>query len=72
MILYGSEYWNEVFDVRPLVEWGAVDEKDLDLMCRVDSPGEAFAELQKFLTAHHMVPQTAQETRAPGIAKTRG
>ena len=58
--------------MRPLVEWGAVDEKDLDLMCRVDSPGEAFEELQKFLTAHHMVPQTAQETRAPGIAKTRG
>ncbi|MEO7270525.1 MAG: TIGR00730 family Rossman fold protein [Vicinamibacterales bacterium] len=72
VILYGSEYWNEVFDVRPLVEWGAVDEKDLDLMCRVDSPDDAFEELKKFLTAHHMVPQTAQETRAPGIAKTRG
>jgi len=72
VILYGSEYWNEVFDVRPLVEWGAVDEKDLDLMCRVDSPAEAFEELKTFLTTHHMVPQTAQETRAPGIAKTRG
>src|SRR6187455_976001 len=72
VILYGSEYWNEVFDVRPLVEWGAVDEKDLDLMCRVDSPGEAFTELKTFLEAHHMVPQTAQEQKAPGIAKTRG
>jgi uncharacterized protein (TIGR00730 family) len=72
VILYGSEYWNEVFDVRPLVEWGAVDEKDLDLMCRVDSPAEAFEELKTFLTTHHMVPQTAQEKRAPGIAKTRG
>ena len=72
VILYGSEYWNEVFDLRPLVDWGAIDEKDLDLMCRVDSPDEAFEELKKFLTAHHMVPQTAQETRAPGIAKTRG
>jgi len=72
VILYGSEYWNEVFDVRPLVEWGAVDEKDLDLLCRVDSPEEAFEELKTFLTTHHMVPQTAQETRAPGIAKTRG
>jgi len=72
VILYGSEYWNEVFDVRPLVEWGAVDEQDLDLMCRVDSPDEAFEELKNFLTTHHMVPQTAQETRAPGIAKTRG
>jgi uncharacterized protein (TIGR00730 family) len=72
VILYGSEYWNEVFDVRPLVEWGAVDEKDLDLLCRVDSPFEAFEELKRFLTAHHLVPGTVQETRAPGIAKTRG
>jgi len=72
VILYGSEYWNEVFDVRPLVEWGAVDEKDLDLLCRVDSPVEAFEELKRFLTAHHLVPATVQETRAPGIAKTRG
>src|SRR5215212_11079235 len=72
VILYGTDYWNEVFDVRPLVEWGAVDEKDLDLMCRVDSPEEAFEELKTFLTTHHMVPQTAQEKRAPGIAKTRG
>jgi uncharacterized protein (TIGR00730 family) len=72
VILYGSEYWNEVFDVRPLVEWGALDEKDLDLLCRVDSPEEAFEELKKFLLAHHMVPATPQESRAPGIAKTRG
>ena len=40
VILYGSEYWNEVFDLRPLVDWGAIDEKDLDLLCRVDSPAE--------------------------------
>jgi uncharacterized protein (TIGR00730 family) len=72
VILYGSDYWNEVFDLRPLVEWGAINEPDLDLLCRVDSAEHAFDELKKFLTAHHMVPQTAQEQRAPGIAKTRG
>jgi uncharacterized protein (TIGR00730 family) len=72
VILYGSEYWNEVFDVRPLLDWGAIDEKDLDLLCRVDSPTEAFEELKTFLTTHHMVPGTPQENRAPGIAKTRG
>ncbi len=72
VILYGSEYWNEVFDLRPLVDWGAIDEKDLDLLCRVDSPEEAFEELKTFLMAHHMVPATPQEDRAPGIAKTRG
>src|SRR3954463_152887 len=58
VFLYGSEYWNEVFDVRPLVEWGAVDEKDLDLLCRVDSADEAFDELKTFLQTYHMVPQT--------------
>jgi uncharacterized protein (TIGR00730 family) len=72
VILYGSEYWNEVFDLRPLAEWGAINEADLDLLCRVDSAEHAFEELKKFLTAHHMVPQTAQEQKAPGIAKTRG
>ena len=72
VILYGSEYWNEVFDLRPLADWGAINESDLDLLCRVDSADEAFDELKKFLETHHMVPQTAQEQKAPGIAKTRG
>jgi uncharacterized protein (TIGR00730 family) len=72
VILYGSDYWNEVFDLRPLAEWGAINETDLDLLCRVDSADQAFTELKTFLETYHMVPQTAQEQRAPGIAKTRG
>jgi uncharacterized protein (TIGR00730 family) len=72
VILYGSEYWNEVFDLRPLAEWGAINEADLDLLCRVDTADEAFNELKTFLETYHMVPQTAQEQKAPGIAKTRG
>jgi uncharacterized protein (TIGR00730 family) len=72
VILYGTEYWNEVFDLRPLVEWGAIAEADMDLLRHVDSADQAFEELKAFLTAHHMVPQTAQEQKTPGIAKTRG
>ena len=72
VVLYGSDYWNEVFDLRPLAEWGAVDEKDLDLLYRADSPDEAFSALREHLVNYHMVPATAQEARAPGIAKTRG
>ena len=72
VVLYGSEYWNEVFDLRPLAEWGAINDADLDLLCRVDSADHAFEELKKFLETYHMVPQTAQEQKAPGIAKTRG
>ena len=72
VILYGNEYWNEVFHLEPLAEWGAINEDDLNLLCRVDTVDEAFEELRAFLTRHHMVPQTRQETKAPGIAKTRG
>jgi uncharacterized protein (TIGR00730 family) len=72
VILYGSDYWNEVFDLKPLADWGAINDTDLDLLCRVDSAEQAFAELKQFLSTHHMVPQTPQENTAPGIAKTRG
>ena len=72
VILYGNEYWNEVFDLKPLAEWGAISDADLDLLCRVDSAEDAFEELKKHLLTYHMVPQTAQESKAPGIAKTRG
>ncbi|MEO8522936.1 MAG: TIGR00730 family Rossman fold protein, partial [Acidobacteriota bacterium] len=72
VVMYGSEYWNQVLRLEPLAEWGAINEEDLKLLCYVDSVGEAFEELKKHLTAHHLVPQTAQEKKAPGIAKTRG
>jgi len=72
VVLYGSEYWNQVFDLQPLVEWGAIEERDLGLLSYVDTPQAAFEELQKHLMKYHMVPATPQENRAPGIAKTRG
>jgi uncharacterized protein (TIGR00730 family) len=72
VILYGSEYWNDVFKLKTLADWGAVNEDDLKLLCPVDSVPDAFEELKKHLTKHHMVPRTEQETKAPGIAKTRG
>ena len=72
VILYGSDYWKDVFDLKPLLEWGAVSEKDLDLLCHVDTPADAFEQLKNHLMTHHMVPETAQENKAPGIAKTRG
>jgi uncharacterized protein (TIGR00730 family) len=72
VVFYGSEYWNQVLHLEPLAEWGAINEDDLKLLCRVDSVDEALTELQRHLMKHHMVPQTPQETKAPGIAKTRG
>jgi uncharacterized protein (TIGR00730 family) len=71
VILYGSDYWNQILNFKPLVEWGAIEERDLALMTKVDTPAAAFAALKDHLTTHHMVPATVQERKAPGIAKTR-
>jgi len=72
VFLYGSEYWEEVIDLQPLVDWGAISPTDLNLLNRVDTPGDAFEQLRAHLMLHHLVPETPQEDRAPGIAKTRG
>jgi uncharacterized protein (TIGR00730 family) len=72
VIMYGREYWEEILNLQPMVEWGAVNPKDLDLMRWVDSPGQAFEHLRAHLMTYHLVPETAQENKAPGIAKTRG
>jgi uncharacterized protein (TIGR00730 family) len=72
VILYGSDYWDQVLSFGPMAEWGAIAEADLDLLHRADSPSDAFARLQGHLIAHHLEPATAQEAAAPGIAKTRG
>src|SRR5580693_6516129 len=72
VLLYGREYWNAVLDLKPMSEWGAIAEKDLELIDYVDSPADAFEKLQAHLIEQHLEPATPQEASAPGIAKTRG
>jgi len=72
VILYGSDYWKQVLDFRPMAEWGAVAENDLDLLQPCDTPRDAFERLRSHLVEHHLEPATPQEAAAPGIAKTRG
>jgi uncharacterized protein (TIGR00730 family) len=72
IILYGSEYWNQVLSIEPMAEWGAIANKDIDLLLRCDTPADAFEVLRAHLIAHHLEPATPQEAAAPGIAKTRG
>jgi uncharacterized protein (TIGR00730 family) len=71
VILYGAEYWNRILDLDPMVEWGAIGAHDLGLLQRADTPAHAFELLKTHLTTHHLEPPTAQEMKAPGIAKTR-
>jgi len=72
VFIYGREYWEEILDLKPMDDWGAISPADLDLLKWVNTPAEAFEQLRAHLIAYHLVPETAQEDRAPGIAKTRG
>ena len=72
IVLYGRDYWNDVFDLKPMVEWGAIAEEDLALLTYADTPTDAFELLRTHLVNHHVDPSIAQEAATPGIAKTRG
>jgi uncharacterized protein (TIGR00730 family) len=72
VFIYGREYWEEIINLKPMEEWGAINPADMDLLKWVNTPDEAFEKLRAHLMAYHLVPETAQEDRAPGIAKTRG
>jgi uncharacterized protein (TIGR00730 family) len=69
VVMYGSEYWNRVFNLQALIEAGTISAKDLNLFKMVDSVEEAFAYLQDGLTRYHLNPPQPQ--KAPEIAKTR-
>jgi len=72
VVLYGREYWEQVLNLKPMAEWGAIAEKDLELMHVADAPAEAFQYLRDHLIANHLEPQNEQEAATPAIAKTRG
>jgi uncharacterized protein (TIGR00730 family) len=71
IILYGTDYWDQILKLEPMLEWGAIGEQDLPLLSRANTPEDAFELLKAHLTEHHLAPATPQEMKAPGIAKTR-
>jgi hypothetical protein len=55
IIIYGSEYWNQVINFEKMLEWGTIREKDLDLFRFSDDPEDAFQRITKYLTQHYLI-----------------
>src|SRR5436309_10503086 len=68
VILYGRDYWDQVLNFGPMAEWGAIAEKDLELVDYCDTPTDAFERLRAHLIDQHLEPASAQEADAPAIA----
>jgi hypothetical protein len=73
VVVYGSEYWNKLFNFQTMVDAGTISPEDLELFKIVDSPEEGFEFLRDGLTKYHLGPEPkykAETERAPEIAKT--
>ena len=50
IVIYGSEYWNQVINLEAMAEYGTVSKADLDLFKFCDTVDEAFTYLTEELT----------------------
>jgi len=86
VVVYGSEYWNKVFNLDVLVDTGAISPKDLELFQFADTPEAAFEILRHGLTENYLAAEvaaaaghdedlmagwTVEDFLGPEIAKTR-
>jgi uncharacterized protein (TIGR00730 family) len=68
VLVYGSAYWNEVFNLKALVDKGAISPKDCELFQFADSPEQAFELLKEGLTREHLEPE-AERARLIGASE---
>ncbi len=54
VVLYGTDYWDKVFDLEALAEFGTIDREDLKLFYRTNSVDDAYSYLTTELLEHSM------------------
>ena len=52
LVLYGTEYWDQVLKLQSLVDTGTISAEDLDLFYRTDSVEDAFRYISSWLSEH--------------------
>jgi uncharacterized protein (TIGR00730 family) len=74
ILLYGTEFWQEVLNFDALVRHGMISPEDLTLFSRADDPETAFRILKEGLTKYYLEPEPPLEPEAhptPDIARSR-
>lgn len=63
VVLFGSEFWDEVVNFEALVKWGMISAEDLDLFLKTDSVDEAFNYLKSRLEELYVSPERLDEVK---------
>jgi uncharacterized protein (TIGR00730 family) len=72
VVIYGSEYWNQLINFQQMIDAGTISATDLNLFKVVDTPEEGFEYLREGLTRYHLgEPKKKEAEILPEIAKTR-
>jgi uncharacterized protein (TIGR00730 family) len=71
IVLYGSDYWNEILNFEALVKYGMISPEDLDLFSFADDPATALRLLQQGLSEYYLQPEAPVSQPTPEIAKSR-
>jgi uncharacterized protein (TIGR00730 family) len=74
IVLYGSDYWNEILNFPALVKYGVISPSDLNLFRFADTTEAAMRILKEDLTRYYLEPERAFAhpiEEAPEIARSR-
>jgi predicted Rossmann-fold nucleotide-binding protein len=52
IVMFGTEYWDEILNLEPMVKYGTISPEDVKLFFRTDSVDEAFDYLVNDLETH--------------------
>jgi uncharacterized protein (TIGR00730 family) len=63
VILFGSEFWDEIIDFDALVRWGVVGVKDLEIFHKTDSVDDAFDYLTGKLEKLYLTPKGLEQVK---------
>ncbi len=63
VILFGSEFWDEIIDFDALVRWGVVNPKDLEIFHKTDSVDDAFEYLTGKLEKLYLAPKGLEQVK---------
>lgn len=63
VILFGSEFWDEIIDFDALVRWGVVNAEDLEIFHKTDSVDDAFQYLTSKLEKLYLTPKGLEQVK---------